>query len=191
MSLHTRAGKGDRYLLCKAPGGPFGQKVPAPFSSKTNNRSGAILAFVLASLLVASLLGLAVVKTVLQHHRQVQVMSARQQCFWLAEAAAERAARKLAGSSDYQGETWEVSSEVLGTARPAVVTIEVNPVDGSPQARKLRAEARFADDPARRTAFRRELVVWLPQAGAAPRGDEEKRQNADAAIPESSDPQQQ
>ena len=27
-----RAGKGDRHLLCEAPGGPFRQKVPVPFS---------------------------------------------------------------------------------------------------------------------------------------------------------------
>ncbi|MGD0897135.1 MAG: hypothetical protein ABR915_04820 [Thermoguttaceae bacterium] len=28
----VEAGKGDRYLLCEAPGGPFRQKVPVPFS---------------------------------------------------------------------------------------------------------------------------------------------------------------
>ncbi len=29
---HLGAGKGDRLLLCAAPSGPFGQKVPVPFS---------------------------------------------------------------------------------------------------------------------------------------------------------------
>ncbi len=28
-------GKGDRHLLCEAPGGPFRQKVPVPFSAQT------------------------------------------------------------------------------------------------------------------------------------------------------------
>jgi ATP-binding cassette subfamily F protein uup len=30
--LVQRPGKGDRHLLCEAPGGPFRQKVPVPFS---------------------------------------------------------------------------------------------------------------------------------------------------------------
>ena len=33
IALTLPAGKGDRHLLCEAPGGPFRQKVPVPFSA--------------------------------------------------------------------------------------------------------------------------------------------------------------
>ena len=130
--------------------------------SKTSIRTGAILAMVLASLLVASLLGLALIETVLVHHRQMHVMGRQQQNFWLAEAGIQRAVRRLAESSDYQGEQWKVSAEVLGAARPAVVTIEVIKDAGSPQARSIRVEARFPGDSVRQGACRRELVVSVP-----------------------------
>ena len=131
-------------------------------SSKTGIRAGAILAMVLASLLVASMLGLALIKTVLVHHRQMQVMGRQQQCFWLAEAGVQRAIQRLADSSDYGGEKWEVSAEMLGETRPAVVTIEIGKAAGSADKRELRVEARFSGDPEWPNACRRELVVAVP-----------------------------
>ncbi len=133
--------------------------------SKTGIRAGAILAMVLACLLVASMLGLALIKTVLVHHRQMQVIGRQQQCFWLAEAGIQRAVQRLADSSDYGGEKWEVSADVLGGPRPAVVTIEVGEVAGSTDGRELRVEARFSGDPAWPNAYRRELVVHIGRDG--------------------------
>jgi Tfp pilus assembly protein PilX len=130
--------------------------------SKTTSRPGSILAMVLASLLVASMLGLAMVKTVLVHHRQMQIIGRQQQCFWLAEAGLQRAVRKLADSSDYQGEKWEVPAEVLPHARPAVVTIEIGKVDDASQTRELQVEARFSGNPPWPNACRRETVVYVP-----------------------------
>ena len=142
--------------------------------SKPHTRSGAVLAMVLVSLLVASLLGLALVQTVLIHHRQTRLLGRQQQCFWLAEAGVQRAIAGLAATADYSGETWEVSAETLGAERSAVVTIEVTRPADSAETRQIRVEARFPDEPTQRIASLRELVVFLPSESAV--GDGEERE---------------
>jgi O-antigen ligase len=42
-AMFVAAGKGDRHLLCKAPEGPFRQKVPAPFSPSEEEEGGHLL----------------------------------------------------------------------------------------------------------------------------------------------------
>jgi len=59
-------------------------------------RRGSILVIVLISLLVASMLGLGLIKTVLIHRRQSRVAGGQQQAVWLAEAGSQRAVRQLA-----------------------------------------------------------------------------------------------
>lgn len=135
---------------------------------KRNTRSGVVLAMALLSLLVASLLGLALIERVLMHHRQVRVLGLQQQCFWLAEAGIQRALRRLADSPDYRTERWEIPAEAIGTAGPAVVTIEVTAAAGSPPARKIEVEARLSGDTVRRNACRREIVIPVqPESLAA------------------------
>ena len=151
--------------------------------SKTGVRAGSILAIVLASLLVASMLGLALVKTVLVHHHQMQVIGRQQQCFWLAEAGIQRAVQKLAESPDYEGEKWEVSADALPDARPAVVTIEIGKVAGSDLARELRVEARFGGDPAWPNACRRELVVSVGEKSpASPDDSKNEPKDVDTVV---------
>ena len=127
--------------------------------SKSNTRPGAILAIVLASLLVASMLGLALIESVLIEHRQMKVMGRQQQCFWLAEAGIQKAIRGLAKSSDYQGEEWTIPGEVLGAAQPSAVTITVAETAGSPQVREIRVVARLPGDRVPGNICRREFVV--------------------------------
>ena len=125
----------------------------------TETRGGAVLAMVLAGLLAVSLLGLALVQTVLLQHRQMQAAGRQQQSFWLAEAGVQRAVQRLAQSADYAGERWIVPAEVLGAEQAGVVTIEVAKIDGSSESRAIRVEARFPDDPIRRTVWRRSLTL--------------------------------
>ena len=159
--------------------------------SKTGIRAGAILAMVLASLLVASLLGLALIKTVLVHHRQMQVISRQQQCFWLAEAGVQRALQRLAKTSDYGGEKWEVAADALGDAQPAVVTIEIGKVAGADDTRELRVEARFSGDPAWPNAFRRRLIASVPsESSASPGNSKNVPKNVDPAPKVPNDSQQ-
>jgi Tfp pilus assembly protein PilX len=159
--------------------------------SKTDFRSGAILAMVLASILVAGMLGLALIKTVLVHHRQIRVIGRQQQCFWLAEAGVQRAVRSLAQSSDYGGEKWELSADVLGDATPAVVTIEIAKLAGSGDARELRVEARFSGAPTRPNACRRVLAVSVPPRSAASPGNSKAQPKDTDAAPKAPNDSQQ
>lgn len=120
-------------------------------------RAGSILALVLVSLLVASLMGLALLKTVLLHQRQLRVTGGQQQALWLAEAGVQRAIRGLAASPGYEGETWEVSEETLGGNRSAAVTIQVAK-DESAGNQTIRVEARLGQD-FEANVYRRELSV--------------------------------
>ena len=49
--------------------------------AKSDSRRGSILVIVLVSLLVASMLGVGLIKTVLIHQRQMRVLSGQQQGF--------------------------------------------------------------------------------------------------------------
>jgi Tfp pilus assembly protein PilX len=63
---------------------------------------------------------------------------------WLAESGLERAWAKLGESGSYAGETWALSAETLRGRDPAVVRIDVEPIEG--RAGRLRVTAR-ADYP--------------------------------------------
>lgn len=128
-------------------------------SSGRHARGGVIVAAVLVCLLVASMLGLSLIRTMLVYHRQMQAAASNQQCFWLAEAAVERAERRLADDPDYEGETWTVGSDVLGGSQPAAATIEVIRDSQSSEPSKIRVEARYPDVPIQRTVCRRELTL--------------------------------
>lgn len=142
-----------RYIPClETPGGGF---------RGGTLRRGSVLALVLISLLVASMLGLALLKTVVVHHRQARLLGGQHQALWLAEAGAQRAIRGLAASPDYEGETWEIAAETLGSARSAVVTIQVAK-SGSNGDRTIRIEARLGRAP-EANVYRRELVVKAAQ----------------------------
>lgn len=73
----------------------------------------------------------------------------------------QRAIRGLAASPDYEGETWEVTAETLGAARPAVVTIQVAKSESKGD-RTIRVEARLGRAP-EANVYRRELAVRAAQ----------------------------
>ena len=114
---------------------------------------------VLICLLVASLLGLAMLRTVLAQRRQMSTLHERSQCFWLAEAGMQRALRSWQRAPEYRGETWTVPAEVLGTTRPGVVVMEVSQTEGVSTARRLRVEARLGDSETPAIVCRREIAL--------------------------------
>ncbi len=147
--------------------------------SKTPTRTGAILAMVLACMLVASMLGLALIETVLVHHRQMHVVGRQQQSFWLAEAGIQRAVRGLSDSPDYQGEKWEIAADVLGSPRAAVVAIEVGKPAASAETREIRVEVHFPEYSLPGTTCRRELLVAVPPS-SSPSPSDSKQEPKDA-----------
>jgi hypothetical protein len=129
---------------------------------KTSARHGSILVVVLVSLLVASLLGFALIKTVLIHHRQMRMLGGQQQGLWLAEAGIQRAVRELVTSPEFEGEQWTVPADTLGGSRSAQVTIEVERPDDAPDDREIRVEVRLDEGRVRPNVYRREYTVSLP-----------------------------
>ncbi len=125
-------------------------------------RRGAILVIVLVSILVASMLGVGLIKTVLIHKRQMRVLSGQQQGFWLAEAGVQRAVRYLADAPEYEGETWEVSADVLGASRTAQVTIEVAEHDELSDVRKIHVAVHLDDGRAVPNGYHREHEYRVP-----------------------------
>ncbi len=129
--------------------------------ARTDARRGSVLVIVLVSLLVASMLGVGLIKTVLIHQRQMRVLSGQQQGFWLAEAGLQRAARQLANTPEYEGEIWDVAEDVLGSSRTAKVTIEVvKPDEGNE--REIRVAVHLDDGRAQPTGYQREHRLLLP-----------------------------
>lgn len=127
--------------------------------AKPTRRAGAVLAAVLLSLLVVLLVGAELTKAIVQQRRQSRLTEDRQQAFWIAESAVLRAVHALAKSPDYQGETWRVSGEVLGTSRAGVATIKVARAEGSPERRRIVVQAYYPEDVVYRTLYERELFV--------------------------------
>ncbi len=128
-------------------------------SNRTARRKGAILAIVLVSLLVAMVLGGELIKATVTRHRQTRLAEQRQQAFWLAESAVQRALHALSQSPDYEGETWRVSEGHFADGLAGVAIITIKPVGEAGQGRSIHVAAHYPDDPVHRTLYERELHV--------------------------------
>jgi Tfp pilus assembly protein PilX len=126
-----------------------------------------VLAAVLITLLVVMMVGAALTKALVAHHRQSRLAEQRQQAFWLAESAVQRAVHALAKSPDYSGETWRVAADVLASGSAGVVTIKVESLTEPQAGRRIHVEASYPDDSAHRSFCQRELFVPVP--GPAPK----------------------
>lgn len=138
-------------------------------TSKARPRWGVILAAVLISLFVVMLVGAELTRTIMIQHRQAHLFESRQQSFWLAESALQRAAHALANSSEnYAGETWRVSAEVLGAGSPGVAIIQVESAADPEAGRVIRVQAYYPEDGTHRILHERELSVNPSSPGGSP-----------------------
>ncbi len=130
---------------------------------KLPRRKGSVLVIVLISLLVATMLGASLIRTVLIRHRQMHVLACQQQALWLAEAGVQRAFRELAKTPDYDGETWEVPPDALGEGNEGEVTIDVLKTEDVPEGRLVRVRVQFDTGATTPTGFQREVTLRLPR----------------------------
>jgi Tfp pilus assembly protein PilV len=130
---------------------------------KTGIRAGFVLAAVLVSLLVVMMLAAALTKTLVLHRQEIRSSEQRQQSFWLAESALQRARHALSRSSDYRGETWHVAADVLGGGRAGVAVIRVESVDEPAAGLRVRVEASYPEDSIQRILHERELILNLSE----------------------------
>ncbi len=141
-------------------------------SRRRTRRPGVVLVAILVSIVVILMLITSMTKAMTSGHRQARVAEQNQQAFWLAESAVQRSLHALKDSPDYQGEIWEVPVESLGVDGGATVTIDVQAVDDSPAAKRIRIEARYPQDVVRSVLHVREFVVQmpLPPSNSSPNG---------------------
>lgn len=138
-------------------------------ANRGQRRSGVILAAVLIGLLIVMLVGAELTRTIMLHHRQTRLAESRQQSFWLAESAVQRAAHALANSpEDYEGETWHIPAEELGAGNPGVAIIHVESAADPETGRVIRVQAYYPEDGVHRILHERKLSVNLSSPGGSP-----------------------
>jgi hypothetical protein len=130
-------------------------------------RSAAILVAALVCLVVVAVIGASLMQTVLLQHRQLLHDQDQLQVFWLAESAVQRAAMRLTAAPAYRGETWQVEGRSARGPWTGVAIIRVEIVPDDIARRQVVVEAHCGDEPSRRVAQRRQVVVLLPVQGVS------------------------
>jgi len=125
------------------------------------HRRGAVLFAVIVCVMIAAAIFVSIIRTAAACRRASQRQLQQAQAAWLAESALERAAAALAGDAQYGGETWNVPADQLTGEYPAVVLIEVEPVPGRGDRRRVRARADYPDHPHHRCREVRQVQVQL------------------------------
>tara|TARA_R110002095_G_scaffold215335_1_gene209230 strand:- start:73456 stop:73809 length:354 start_codon:yes stop_codon:yes gene_type:complete len=83
------------------------------------------------------------------------------QANWLADAAAQRAVRKLRSQQNYIGETWNVLPEEIGGEFPGSVVIEINQSSQNNQSLTIRTLASYPSKVTERVRIIREWPFEL------------------------------
>lgn len=122
-------------------------------------RRGAVLLVAVVCIAVASVIFLSLLRLSVAERTRVETEAWQVQAAWLAESALERAAARLADDPDYQGETWNLSADDLGTRYGAAVTIQAETIPERKQRRLIRVEADYPDRSQRRARRSKQLVV--------------------------------
>jgi hypothetical protein len=105
------------------------------------------------------LLGGQLIQATVTGQHQMRQLEHRQQAFWLAESAVQRARHALAESSDYTGETWQLSADDQGVSQTGRAVITVEAGGDSDTERVIRVAAFWPDDPVHRVLYEREYLV--------------------------------
>jgi type II secretory pathway pseudopilin PulG len=130
-------------------------------SNDSIRRPGLVSVAVLIALIIIAIVSAGLLKVALARRAEVQAEERRLQAGWLAESGVERALARLSASGDYSGENWEIPPEDLGGRGPATVAIQVNPVAGQPDRRKVQVQADYPSGSTLRSRQSRDLIVQL------------------------------
>jgi Tfp pilus assembly protein PilX len=134
------------------------QKRSLP-NAKSARPQGAILAVTLVVLIVVMLFAAGIARALVLQHRQGRGLEQRQQAFWLAESALQRAKVAMATDAAYAGETWNVPASMLGSGESGLAVIRIEKKDTPRPGRVVHVEAYFPDQGVNRFSFERETFV--------------------------------
>lgn len=130
-------------------------------SPRHRPRRGAVLVAVLVTMMVASLLFAAMLRTGREEHQMLRGQQLRLQAIELGQAGVERAAAQLAADAAYQSEVWRVSAAELGSRQDASVKIDVERVVDRPRRRRIQVEVNYPPAGEQRVQHRRQALVDL------------------------------
>jgi hypothetical protein len=122
-------------------------------------RRGVVLLVGIVCLAIASVVFLSLLRVSIAEKHRVDTEAWQLQAAWLAESGLERAVARLADDPGYQGETWSLSAQDLGTQHDAAVRIEVENVPDRPLERTLRVEADYPNEPQRRARYSKQVLI--------------------------------
>ena len=134
----------------------------------SDGHHGFVLVGVLVGLLVIALMAASLVRAVMAHQRHSRVVEQKLQAFWLAESAADKARAALRRSTDYRGETWNVSAAMIGGDTGATIQIQVDPDDPMADQRQIKIVAYYPADLPRRIGYRKQVTVSLDRPSELP-----------------------
>jgi type II secretory pathway component PulK len=118
-------------------------------------RRGAALAFTLGVVTVLSMLALLVARSFVALHQQRTQQERELQADFLVESGLERAAARLSGDAQYQGETWHLPAQETGLPADASVAIKIVEAAGQKQIHVKAAYGKAA-----RQAMAERKMVW-------------------------------
>ena len=127
--------------------------------SQPKRRRGAILIVILLCFLVAASMFALLARHSVAEHRAAETQLWTVQSQWIAEAAIERAAARLAADANYTGDTWTISAAELGGNDGGQARIRVEKIDGSSNRRTVRVEADYPDDPVHRARWTKQIAI--------------------------------
>ena len=122
-------------------------------------RRGIVLFIAVVCMAIAMVIFLSLLRLSVAERRRVETEAWQLQAAWLAESGIERAAARLAADAAYEGETWNLSGDVLGGRHDAVVRIQVERVPEHEDRRLVHVEADYPDDPVQRARRTKQVMV--------------------------------
>ena len=135
-------------------------------SLRQSPRRGSTLIFAFVALLIVSMLGASLIRTVTLSRQQLQRETLRTQAVLLADSGAARAIARLKTSSDYTGETWLVPTEQLTAGRTASVLIIVAPDAAHPEQALIAATAEYPQGSPTAIRVTKRMTITTQQSSA-------------------------
>ncbi len=133
----------QHFALCTA----FEQSRPI----RSHAPRGVSLLIVIIALGLASALGMSLIKLCLIQSRHIQRATFANQSRLLVEAGVDRAVAELKLDPTFKGTTWKLKPEELDGRHPALVSIEIKPVENEPKQRQIVVTADYPVEPSLRS----------------------------------------
>jgi len=143
----------------------------------TRSRRAVVILVALVALAVIGMLSGMLVRSVITHYRQSDLLARNVQAMWLVQSGMERAVARLAHDPRYTGEQWDLSADALNGPWPGTVVIHVEGVPTNADARQIDVTATYPTTMKSRITRHRQCICRVSQVG---RRETEKTSNSSA-----------